>query len=212
MAIVLTPLVEQPLADFPTLSASIAQWAHRTDLGGMLSEFVRLAESRFRRDLRLRCQITPTVLSVAAGARSVILPDDWLEFKRVSVGAAPERVLRYVPFSLLDQCPTHRLSAYSIEGDRLVLGSKSDQAQAVDAAYYAALPSLNLYQTNWLMTNHPSLYLNAALIECATYTRDTELLAVSTQRYQLEAAQLQASDQRAGHSGSVLRIQPRGIR
>lgn len=213
MAIVLIPLAgELALADFGALTASIAKWAHRNDLGEMTAEFVRLAEARFQRDLRLRCQVTLAALTTAAGTRSALLPLDWLEFKGVWAGTPPERPLDYVPFALMDHAPGDRLGSYTLEGDRLILGAVSDQPQTVQTAYYAVLPSLLQGQTNWLMTNHPSIYLHAALIECATYTRDAELLSVSTQRYQAEVTQLQAMDRRATHSGSTLRITPRGTR
>lgn len=198
------------LANYADLQASIANWVHRTDLTLLIPDFVAMAESRISRDLRLRKQITSGTLNCVAGTQSVTLPTDWLEFENLSVEASPTRQLVYVPIEHLDaKYPTSYTgipAVFTIEGDTVLLGPTPDSNYVLDNIYYARFPSLITNSTNWLMTNHPNIYLFATLIEAFLYTQNTEQAAVFSQRYAQGVDQLQQQDDRATHSGSALRV------
>lgn len=199
------------LANYTDLLAAVAAWAHRNDLTAVIPDFVTMAEARISRDLRLRKQITTTTLVTTAGVRGVAIPADWLEFENVSAATVPERQLSYVNVEHLDsRFPsggrTGSPSVYTIEGDGLLFGPVPDSAYTINILYYARFPSLITASTNWLMTNHPNIYLFATLAEAMFYTQNMEQLQAYTQRYQGELSQLQAMDDRSTHSGSALRV------
>lgn len=199
------------LANYSDLQASVANWAHRTDLAALLPDFVTLAEARISRDLRLRKQITTTTAVTTAAVQAVTLPADWLEFENVSVQGSPEQQLTYVPIEHLDsRFPSGGYSGrpvfYTIEGDSLLLGPIPDTEYTLNIVYYARFPSLLTASVNWLMTSHPNIYLFATLIEAMFFTQNTEQLQLFTQRYEAELAQLQNVDDRSTHSGSSLRV------
>lgn len=199
------------LANYTDLQASVAAWLHRTDLTAVIPDFVTMAEARISRDLRLRKQITTSTLTTVAATQGVTLPADWLEFENVSVATSIERQLTYVNIEHLDsRFPSGSSSGtpavYTIEGDSILFGPVPDAVYTINIIYYARFPSLITDSTNWLMTNHPNIYLFAVLIEAFFYTQDAEQIARYTQRYNEGLEQLQAQDDRATHSGSALRV------
>ena len=199
------------LANYADLGTSVAAWTHRSDLTSIIPDFVTMAEARIARDLRLRKQITTSTLTTVAATQSVALPTDWLEFENVSVALTPERQLTYVPIEHMDSIyPSGSGNSspivYTIEGDNILFGPVPDTAYTVNIVYYSRFASLITSSTNWLMTNHPNIYLFAVLIEAYTYLQDKEQSGVYAQRYMQELAQLQFVDDRSARSGSALRV------
>ena len=198
------------LATYTDLQASIANWAHRSDLTALMPDFVTLAEARISRDLRLRQQITSTTLAATAGVQTVAIPADWLEFENLTVVASPDRQLVYVPVehmdSRYDSMDVGIPVVYTIEGSSILLAPKPDAAYPLSVFYYARFPSIITNSTNWLLTNHPSIYLFSCLIEVFSYLQNSDEIAGFTARYSSEFDRLQNQDDRATHSGSALRV------
>ena len=199
------------LSTYSELSASVANWAHRSDLGALMPDFVTMAEARISRDLRLRKQIITTTLTATAGSQAVAIPADWLEFENLTVqGAGLQRQLTYVPVEHMDAKYDASFiglpGIYTIEGDNLLLAPTPDSDYPIGVIYYARFPSLITDGANWLLTNHPNIYLFATLIEAMFFIQDPEQIAAFTQRYNEGIKQLQDQDDRATHSGSALRV------
>lgn len=198
------------LANYSDLQTSIGNWIHRSDLTSVIPDFVSMAEARISRDLRLRKQMTTATLTATAGSPTVALPADWLSFENISVAANPDRNLVYVPIEHIDSKYNSASSGipavYTIEGDDLILAPTPDSAYSLPVIYYARFPSLITNSTNWLMTNHPNVYLFACLIEAAQYTYDNDKVQMFSARYNEGLQRLQAQDDEAQHSGSALRI------
>jgi hypothetical protein len=214
MAIVLNSnAIAEPFAGYAALAASVARWTHRTDLGDMIPEFLRLAEARIGKDLQLASQLVTVPLVQAAGVRGVLLPDDWQAFKSLARATEPDRLLAYVPLekmAVLEReqgYPSPR--AYTIDGFTLITGPVVAAPYTLTVRYYARIPSLLLVDSNWLILNHPGIYLWSVLTEAMLYTQNVEQMAAYQQRYQQEVAQLIANEQRAASSGSSLRIRTR---
>ena len=199
------------LATYADLQASIANWAHRTDLTALIPDFVTMAEARISRDLRLRKQITTTTLTTVALTQAVALPSDWLELENLSVAITPERPLSYATIEQLDaRFPSGGYTGvpalYTIEGDNILLGPIPDSAYTLNVIYYARFPSLITNSTNWLLTNHPGVYLWSTLIEAMQYAQDIPNMEVYKARYVEALLLLQQQDDAATHSGSALRV------
>lgn len=198
------------LATYTDLQASIATWLKRDDLTSVIPDFIALAESRLMRDLRLRQQITSTTLTTVAGQQSVTLPTDFLEFENVSLRSSQTRSLSYAPVEHIDtKYPTEYTgtpAVYAIEGQTMLLGPTPDAVYSLPVIYYAKWPALSVTPTNWLLTNHPGLYLFASLAEAQPYMLDDQRIAVWESKYQAVMAQVQSKDETATHSGSALRV------
>lgn len=214
MAVVLSAFaIDSPFASYAALSALVAQWTHRTDLGDLLPGFVGLAESRISKDVRLACQLTSVDLVQAAGVHGTDVPDDWLAFKTLAPSTDSNRLLEYVTpeqMALLEREQGYTTPrAYTIDGFRLITGPVTTAPYTLTARYYARLPSLLITDSNWLSLNHPGVYLWAVLIEAMLFTQNTDQMAAYQQRYLAEVEQLRSAERMAAHSGSTLRIRTR---
>jgi len=194
------------------LKASIADWLHRSDMTAIIPDLIVLAEARIARDLRLRRQISSTTLTTVAGTQSVALPSDFLEVENLSVSStSPARNLVYLNIEALDvKYPSGSYTgtpvAYTLEGNSLLLGPTPDAAYSIGMLYYARLAALSSTPTNWLLSNHPNIYLFGALAEAGDYVRDIQMGTTWDAKYQQGIKHLQDADDRAMFSGSELRV------
>ena len=199
------------LATSSDLNASIANWVNRTDLTAIIPDFVAMAESDISRDLRLRKQIVTSTVATVGGVRGAALPIDWLEFENVSLLTAPERQMTYAPVEHLDSVyPNNGYSGapslYTVEGDNLLFGPTPDGVYTVSILYYARFASLATTSTNWLMTNHPQVYLYGALKQAYIFLKDSAKAGEFGALYAKLTDELQEQDDDAQHSGSSLRV------
>lgn len=199
------------LANYTDLLASVAAWLNRTDLTAIIPDFVTIAEARISRDLRVRKQILTSTLSTVSGARGVNLPADWLAFENVSLLTSPEQQLTYATVEHLDivypnNGTNGKPSLYTIEGDQILFGPTPDGIYTVSILYFARFAALATNSTNWLMTNHPSVYLYAALMQACLYVKDDKRMSEYKALYEDVVSGLQKQDDTAQHSGSSLRV------
>lgn len=200
------------LATYTNLLASVAAWLNRTDLTAVIPDFVTLAEGRIARDLRLRKQVVNTTLSTAAGVQSLALPSDFLELENITLsGTSPPGALSAVSPEYLDRkypdaYYTAQPQVYAIVGDALLFGPTPDGVYAVELAYYQRFTALASSSTNWLLTNHPTVYLNACLVEGSAYLMDIDKAQAYESRYQAAMRDLQLVDDAALFSGSAIRV------
>jgi hypothetical protein len=201
------------LATYSDLLASVAAWLNRSDLTAVIPDFVSLAEGRIARDLRLRKQVVNTTLSTVAGTQAVTLPSDFLEAENLVVtNTSPAGALSVVTPEYLDRkFPesanyTGQPLVYTIIGDTLVFGPTPDGVYTVDMSYYQRFTALATASTNWLLTNHPAVYLNACLVEGSAYLMDADKAQAYESRYQAAINDLQFRDDAALRSGSAMRV------
>lgn len=198
------------LATYSDLQASLASWLKRSDLTSIVPDLVALCEARIARDLRLANQVEITTLATVAGQDYVAAPSDLLEFQNLILQTDPSTGLSFVSSEYLsekyDSSRSGVPSVYTIVGTRIYLGPTPDAAYDIVARYYKRFPALSATPTNWLLTNHPGVYLFGALAEAAPFVMDDERVPLWEQKYRAEVAALQEADERAQYSGSALRV------
>lgn len=199
------------LATYTDLQSSVASWLNRTDLTSSIPDFITLAEARIARDLRLRSQVTSATITTTAGSQAASLPTGWLEFENVSVSSSPDVQLNYVNIQHLDtKFPNNSYTGtpvvYSIEGQQILFGPVPDSAYAINVLYYKRTDALSVTPTNWLLTNHPSIYLFATLAEAAPFLKDDDRILIWEQKYKADVEKLQQIDTAGQFSGSVLKV------
>lgn len=199
------------LSNYTDLLASVASWMNRTDMTAVIPDFVTIAESRIARDLRHRKQLTQSTLTTSTTTRAVSLPSGWLEFSNLTIDGTPDTILQAVTTEHLNaNYPESGYSAkpivFAVEGDSVLFGPLPDSAYTVNIDYFARFPALATNATNWLMTNHPKVYLAACMAEAASFTFDPQRAAEWNAIYKGEIAELQKDDDASVHSGSVLRV------
>ena len=74
---------------YAELQTTIAGYLARSDLTTQIPDFIRLAEIRLRRDLRIRQMLNSTTLTCTSGTATVSIPSDFLEVKDFVVTGNP---------------------------------------------------------------------------------------------------------------------------
>lgn len=147
------------------LLASIAEWLDDATLAASIPDFVRMAEARFNRVLR-----TPDMearATATATAERTALPTDFTGMRTVFIDGSPDRPLEQRSLAALRGATRGTAgipTAYAIADEAIVLAPSPVAATVLDMVYYRRLPALATNSSNWLLTNHPDLYLFMSLL------------------------------------------------
>ena len=165
---------------YTDLTAAIGNWLQRADLNALLPNFVQLFEACANRRLRVRQQEATVELTPANGV--VALPADYLSFRRLTFTGNPRQELAFVEPSWL-QAAYPNLAAdiprvFTIEGGNILTMPLDPGNTPLELVYFQQIPSLAANSTNWLMSQHPDLYLFGALAEAQAYTVNPDAAAL----------------------------------
>lgn len=179
------------LDTYTNLQAEIAGHLNRQDLSGEIPTFIRLAEVKFQRNMRVWQMVARSnanTLVTPAGVMSeyLPLPADYLELKRARVTNAqlPQDPLTYTTMGEIDLLQSAAIegdtpTSYTIVGNALRLGPIPDKQYNVEIVYYAKLPLLGTNAaTNWLLLEHPDYYLYGSLLAAAPYLKDDDRMGI----------------------------------
>lgn len=174
------------LANYTDLKASVADWLHRTDLTTQIVDFITLAESRINRDLNSRLSEEDAALTGTVGVDTVALPTDFINPLGLWITTYnPRESLIYkLPEKLIKSTSNGNPRYYTISGSNIEFEYPLDTAYTYTLRYKSGYALSVSATTNWLLTNHPDVYLYAALIESAVYVRDSAQIPVWTNLYQ----------------------------
>ena len=192
------------------LKTTLANWLNRDDLSATeIPEAIALAERRFQRTLFSPERETEATLS--ASAETVALPADLWGIRAIYLATDPRVVLE--PMTLAELRNTYSGAAtgkpqnYAVRGENLVLGPAPDAAYSIKLTYIQTIPPLGAGQaTNWLLTDHPDLYLYGALHALHLLLVDEERAALYDARFRQAAEELNRSAVRRTSGGAPIRI------
>lgn len=192
------------ITNYSELQTALANWSHRSDLTSVIPDFIRHAELRMERDLRVSGMETSSTVT-ANGTATLSLPADFLELRRVYVNSSPVVLLEYLTpdvFYGLDT-QTGTTNYFTIEAGSLMAGGIPTADLKI--VYYAKIPDLATNTTNWLLTAYPDMYLHASLCELYKYTNDDANIGKYDGMYQGDIASFKNSD-KGRWSGNSLRV------
>jgi hypothetical protein len=195
------------LATYSDLQTSIANYLARSDLTTQISDFIRLAEIRLRRDLRIRQMLKLSSTSMIGGDATVGLPTDFLEMRNLYLSTNPEQPLNYFSPSSFTRNTRAQESGrpidYTILASEMQFAPIPDTTYTVYMLYYASPAFLSDSNTsNVFMANCPDLLLYGALVEAEPYLMNDNRIAVWAGLFQRSLDSLTTSDDRGEHSGS----------
>jgi len=207
--------------NYGQLKTAIADWLMREDLTAVIPTFIRLAQARASRELRVRQMLvraTTTVEPTAEGSSFVVLPIDWLEAKNIqfNTGAAGVRPLTYVSLQEADKIratgATGNTTYYTLHANQIELLPPLQEAKEVELTYYATLPPLeDDTDDNWMLAQWPDIYLYGSLLQSAPYLHDDERAGLWAGMYDRLVEEARLQDARAETSGSTPRMRFRAI-
>jgi hypothetical protein len=198
MTIIAQPIAADSSRNYAWLQSKVARWIKRTDLSADIPDFVMLAEKRISGDLEARLQNMTDTLATVGDSPTVALPDGFNGIRSLSI--ANQGGLTPMTPEKLANAYTNAGNGvpknYAIVGDVLRLGPVPDAVYQMDIVYRAEIPALadSADGTNWLIADHPEIYLAATMCEALLYTRDTANLQVWTAKYTAAINALNVTD------------------
>lgn len=197
------------ITTYSDLQTTVANYLARSDLTAQIPDFIRLAEIRLRRDLRIRQMMNAATTTTTGGDATVALPSDFLEVRDLVVQSNPVRPVNYISPSVFSR--NARVTESGVPVDYTILATEFKFAPVPDAAYtleivyYAAPPFLtSTNSSNVFLANCPDLLLYASLVEAEPYLMNDARIQVWAGMYDRGVASLNTSDESAQYSGVPL--------
>jgi hypothetical protein len=197
------------ITTYSDLQTTIASYLARSDLTAQIPDFIRLAETRLRRDLRIRQMMSAATTSTTGGDATVALPSDFLEVRDLVVQTNPVRPVNYISPSVFSR--NARVTESGVPLDYTILATEfkfapvPDTNYTIEIVYYATPPFLtDSNSSNVFLANCPDLLLYAALGEAEPYLMNDARIQVWAAMYDRGLASLNTSDESAQYSGVPL--------
>lgn len=208
------------ISTYAELLTAAANWTSRSDLTSRIPEFIALFEAKFNRDVRVPQQEKINASFTVDGEYEVV-PTDFIELRSMHITTDPKRAITYLP-------PNQQAEFYNsgsgiprfvtVTGHTTVDGTMSfrfapvpDGTYTAVLTYYAKLLGLNgtTQTTNWLLTNHPDVYLYGVLMEAAIFLTDDPRIPAWRDGFARSLESLQRTNNRArwGAGGMAVRAQ-----
>lgn len=199
------------ISNYTDLQTTIASYLARSDLTAMIPDFIRLAEIRLRRELRIRQMLKVVTTTATAGDSTVELPSDFLQMRDLHIATNPAATLEYQSPSALFRnsrtTDTGLPAQYTVLAQEFQLAPVPDSNYTLSMLYYAAPPFLsNAATSNAFTANCPDLLLYGALGEAEPYIMNDTRLQTWATLYDRGLTALTVSDDQGEYAGSPISI------
>ncbi len=197
--------------DYTTLQATIADYLARSDLTTQIPEFIRLAEDRLLRDLRIRQMLKVATADTTAGDATVSLPSDFVAMKDLHLQGNPPQTIKFLSTSNFFR--NAHSSTSGLPNRYTLLGAEFQFAPIPDGVY--TLQMVYFYQPEYLsdtnssnlwLADTPDLLLYAALGEAEPYLMNDERLNTWASMYDRGVTALRKSDDESEYPAQPLTI------
>ena len=196
------------ISTYAELKTAIANWLDREDLTDIIPDFIALAETRHKRDFKIRRMETRVTANTIADTEYYTLPDDYIAMRNIKLNSDPKTALEFLTPEIMDRLQagssTGKPKAYSIKGNTIQLRPLPDGVYEIEISYYktfAALSDSNT--TNDMLTHHPDAYLYGALVEAEPYLQNDKRIQVWQGFYDRAKEDIIKSNERDRHSGTA---------
>jgi hypothetical protein len=200
--------------DYASLQTNIADWLIRTDLTNAIKVFIQNFESKAKRDYRVRRLKDRGTFTITGDGDTV--PSDIISIESwYHNGATYFGPLEIVnPNSIGELKAIHGSSGVPIFAamrtpTEVIYAPAPDGNYDTQMVYWATLTELSdTNTTNWLLNDHPDIYLYGSLVESAPYMRDDERLVVWKSELEERLERLHALTQSQQFGGALRRQVP----
>lgn len=177
----------------------------------VIPDLIDLCETKFNRVLRLSTMETRSTATLNDQYETV--PTDFLEMRSIQITGGSGGMLSYLtPQQANDSYKTTATGIprfYTLVDGTIVFYPPPGGSFDMEMVYYKAIPALSdSAPTNWMLTNHPDVYLYGSLKEAEAYIKNDPRIVTWKQQYEEAIAQVMGADQRARWSGSPMQIRP----
>ena len=194
------------LSNYGELKTSVASLLNREDLTAVIPDFVKILEAQVNRDVKFRCRSMETTATLTFTGNAATLPTDFIEARTIVYNSSPTKRLEFLSLSSFYDTFTGTGSGssvnFTITGNSVLVGP-SPGATNCTMTYYQKLPTLvNDTDANWLLTNHPDVYLYGSCIASAPYLGEDSRLQTWFGLFDRASGAIAGDDARGRYSGA----------
>jgi hypothetical protein len=199
------------ITNYDSLKTTIASYLARSDLTAQIPDFIQLAETRLRRELRIRQMLKVVTTATVAGDSTVELPSDFLQMRDLHINTNPVQSLGYQSPSNFYRNTNAAISGvplqYTVLAQEFQFAPIPDGIYTLQMIYYSTPPYLTTSNTsNVFLANCPDLLLYGALGEAEPYLMNDQRLQTWAAMYDRALTALTVSDDQGEYGGSPLSI------
>jgi len=197
------------LATYSDLKTAVANYLARTDLTTQIPDFIRFAELRLRRELRIRQMLKSVTTTTTGGDSTVQLPTDFLEARDFYVSTNPIQPLTFASPAIFSRNTYTTRSGkplnYTILASEFKLSPVPDSTYTLELLYYSAPTFMSdTNSSNAFMANAPDALLYASLLEAEPYLMNDARINTWGALYERTITTLIKSDESSQYSGVPL--------
>lgn len=194
------------ITTYGELKTAVATRSHRDDQTDNIPDFILVAESRIANDVRCRAQETRSTATI--NTEYFDIPTNFLAIRDIAINSDPIQPLTYLsPKTLSEKFPsstTGKPEYYTIIGDEFQVKPVPSTDYTIEISYFARFDAFSAdSDTNWLLTNHPQIYLFGALVELFSFIEDDATTAKYESMYQRSVAALNESERYAKYGNQL---------
>jgi len=204
------------ITTFSELKTSMADFLNRDDLTSVIPTFISLAEAQINRDIRHYEMENRATADLSD--QYLDRPSGWVETIRIHVTSGGTNNLQLLSAaSMADK----RQGAENATGEPryyrhaergFEVYPTPDGTYEVELLYYQKITALSDENTtNWLLTDHPDVYLYGSLLHSAPYLAEDQRVGVWAQLYSAAVQRVNQSGDDASWSGTGLTLKVRGL-
>jgi|SRR5210317_1240602 len=213
------------LTNYAGLKGAIADFLNRDDLTARIPDFITLAEASINREIR-HYEMENRATAELSG-QYLDRPNDWMETIRFHVTGSGTTNLKLLSAAAMAdkrqgaEDTTGHPKYYCHVERAFEVYPTADATYEVELYYYEKVPALaslpadsdggEAAVTNWLLTDHPDVYLYGSLMHSAPYLAEDERVGVWAQLYSAAVKRVNESGEDAINSGSGLTLKVRGL-
>lgn len=192
------------ISTYAELQTAIADYLERDDLTSNIPDFIRLAETDIRTDLRVREMIQRD--SITVNALQISLPANYLESIEFRLLTDPLTVLQHVTpheMTRYRRTGTGKPKYFTIHTE-IEFDVTPDSAYSGEIIFYEAPDFLANASTNTILTNFPNVYLFGALKHTEPFLMNDARVATWAAFYDSTVKKLKKSSDRSRRSGPLV--------
>ena len=201
------------LSSYSELKSAIANWLNRTDLTDEIADdFIKLTEADFNAKLRIRPMEQIDTITIDSETETV--PTGFIAVRSFYIlSSSVKYPLEYItPANMFETRGGSRSGkprAYTIESDNETetfrFGPSPDTSYTGYLSYYKAISALSVSNTsNWMLANHPAVYLYGSLFHAANFLGGIEPQQVQNwlQMYATAMERVENNDKQDSYGGA----------
>ncbi len=197
----------EPIGEFSTLVNTVRAWTNRSDLTDtQITEFIAIAEARFNRIIRHPEMEEIVTSTLTTGNNN--LPDGFLAMR--SIYRDRQELKAMTPSALIREYGTDAgiSVAYTLMGSnprKIRLGPQPSSATTVTMVYYKKITGVDENNAdNWLLNEHPDLYLFGTLLAAEAFLANDDRLPIWKSAFDEALAEIDRSAQRDRYGAAPL--------